>query len=82
MTFTPYPKKILFEPVRKDSVFSAEGDNMEAGKVIKVGEGVTFVKEGDTFFFLAYGAEETPEYQGRKYWTVLDDPRFIMGKVI
>jgi len=82
MTFIPYEKKITFEPIKKDSIFSEDSDNIEAGRVLSVGENVTFVKKGDIFFFLAYGAEETPDYEGEKYWTILDDKRFIMGKII
>ncbi len=80
MNFTPYIGKIWFEPIKQDSVIlSEEAQIVEAGKVLGVGEGVEFVKEGDTIFFLGYGAEKTPEMDGKVYWTVRDCPEFIMG---
>lgn len=83
MNFVPYPKKIHFEPIEKDDIIANDRDMViEAGKVIGVGEGVTFCKEGDVIFFLAYGAEETPEVDGKTYWTVADDSRFLMGKYV
>lgn len=82
MNFIPYPGKIHFLPIKQESIIASDKDTLvEAGKVISVGEGVTFVKPGDTVFFLVYGAEETPEMDGEKFWTVADDPRFMMGKL-
>ena len=80
-TFIPYPGRIHFEPMHEKSVYSDDGDVIEAGKVISVGEGVMFVKPGDTIFFLRWGAEQTPEVDGEQYWTVQNDTRFIMGKL-
>jgi co-chaperonin GroES (HSP10) len=83
MNFVPYPGKIWFEPIKQESVILSDDDNIvEAGKVLGIGEGVEFCKEGDTIFFLRYGAEETPEIDGKKYWTVASDSRFIMGKYV
>lgn len=80
MKFIPYPNKIWFEPQIKETVLlSEEKQVVEIGKVLGVGEGVTFVKEGDTIFFLHYGVECTPEVEGKRYWTVRDCPEFIMG---
>lgn len=82
MKFTPYIGKIWFEPIKQDDIIANDRDTVvEAGKVIGVGDGVAFVKEGDTVFFLSYGAEETPEIDGKTYWTVANDTRFIMGKL-
>lgn len=82
MTFVPYPSKIWFEPQKQEAVILSDSDQIvEAGKVLGIGEGVTFCKEGDTIFFLRYGAEETPEIDGKKYWTVRDCPEFIMGRM-
>lgn len=77
--FIPYPGRIHFDPMHEKSAYSDEGDVIEAGKVISIGEGVTFTKPGDTVFFLRWGAEQTPEIDGKQYWTLLDDKRFIMG---
>lgn len=83
MKFTPYIGKIWFEPIKKDDIIANDRDTViEAGKVLGIGEGVTFCKEGDTIFFLAYGAEETPEVDGKTYWTVRDCPEFLMGKYV
>lgn len=54
---------------------------VEAGKAIAVGPLCTFIQPGDTFFFLAYGAEVTPDVEGERYWTVAEDSAFIMGKL-
>lgn len=83
MKFICYPGKVHFEPIKQESVILSDEDNIvEAGKVIEVGEGVTFVKPNDIIFFLRYGAECTPEMEGKKYWTVRDCPEFIMGKYV
>lgn len=82
MTFIPYYNKIVFEPLKKDSIIANDKDSaIEAGTVISIGRDVDFVKEGDTIFFLSYGAEETPEYEGKKYWTVAAESAFLMGKI-
>jgi len=63
---------------------SNEAEKIEAGKVIAVGEGCTFLKEGDVFFFLSWGAEQTPKLPDseEQYWTIAEDSRFIMGKYV
>lgn len=82
MTFVPYYNKIVFEPVKKESIIANDKDSaIEAGTVVSVGRDVDFVKEGDTIFFLAYGAEQTPEMDGKSYWTVAAESAFIMGKM-
>jgi hypothetical protein len=80
MTFIPFTGKIHFEPIKSDSIFANDKDSLvEAGKVIAVGAGVTEVQPNDIIFFLGYGAEETPEFNGEKYWTVACVPEFLMG---
>lgn len=82
MTFTPFYNKILFSPIKLDYIIQNDKEAaIEAGKVLAVGSEVTFVKEGDTVFFLAFGAEQTPELDGQSYWTVACDSRFVMGKI-
>lgn len=82
MNFISYPGKIWFEPQKEKQVILNDREVVvEAGMVLGVGQGVTFCKEGDTIFFLAYGAEETPEIDGKTYWTVRDCPEFMMGKI-
>lgn len=78
--FIPGPSRIHFEPIQeKKGVFKGQdGDVIESGKVIAVGEGVTFVKPGDVVNFLRWGAEETPEGN----WSLRAEPAFIMGKLI
>ena len=80
MSFTPFPKRIWFEKLTTEKAFSSEGELVEAGKVLGVGEGVTFVKEGDTVYFLAFGVEVAKDMEGNEYNTVLEDNRFIIGK--
>ena len=60
MTFTPGPMRVHFEPMRQVGVLkSVDGDVIESGKVISVGEGVSFLgKPGDVVNFLRWGAEE------------------------
>jgi hypothetical protein len=77
-TFIPFPGRIVFEPMSAESIYSSTDDMIEAGTVVKT-EGTEFVKEGDTICFLRWGAEETPEVEGKKYWTIIEDKRFIMG---
>lgn len=78
MTFTPGPMRVHFEPMRQVGVLkSVDGDVIESGKVISVGEGVSFLKPGDVVNFLRWGAEETPEGN----WSLRAEPPFIMGKL-
>lgn len=80
MTFTPAPGRIWFEPIQKENIIlSDKAEVIEAGKVLGIGKGVEDIEVGDCIFFLNWGAEETPEYEGKTYWTVKDDPNFIMG---
>lgn len=81
MNFIPYQNKIEFSPIKKDSIIQNDKDSIvEVGLVLSVGTDVTFVKPGDTVFFLSYGAEQTPEIEGESHWTVACVPEFIMGK--
>lgn len=79
MRFIPGPMRIHFEPIKSVGVLkSIDGDVIESGKVISVGEGVSFVKPGDIVNFLRWGAEETPEGN----WSLRSEPAFIMGKLV
>lgn len=80
--FTPFAGKIVFERIEQDSVILQDGNKYEEmGRVVQVGEGVTFVKEGDVIFFLAYGVEQTPKYNGQNYYVVPCDAKFLIGKI-
>lgn len=81
MTFTPGPGRIWFEPIKKEEVImSDKNEVIEAGRLLAATMiGDVTLAEGAIIFFLGWGAEETPEYEGKKYWTVRNDPAFIMG---
>lgn len=82
MTFIPFADKIEIEPIEKDSAFlSPDTTYEEMGKVISVGSAVTFVKPGDTVFFLRHAVWETPAVDGTKHFVVTESPEYILGKV-
>lgn len=80
MNFTPYPGKIEIEPITPDTVLLLQEAYEEMGRVIQVGEGVTWIEPGDVVFFLAYGVEQTPDYQGKIHYVVPATDKFIIGK--
>jgi len=80
MKFIPHADKIEFSPLKQDSILADDKDTMvEAGTVVAVGANVKSVEVGDIIAFLSYGAEQTPEVEGEKHWTVRDCPEFLMG---
>jgi hypothetical protein len=82
MTFTPYAGKVEIEPMQTGEKFimSDREEFPELGRVIQVGEGVGFVKPGDVIFFIAYGMEQTPDFEGKTHYVVSMDSRFVIGK--
>jgi hypothetical protein len=80
MTFTPYTGKVEFEPIEADSAFSNEGTKVNAGRIIQKGLGVgESINIGDIVFFLEFGAEQTPEYEGETHWVLEITSRFVLG---
>ncbi len=79
-TFEPFPGRIHFQPDKEKGILLAvSGDVQESGTVINPGTS-SFFKEGDTITFLRWGAEVTPEIDGKEYWTVREDVAFITGR--
>ena len=80
--FKPFPGKIEIEPMDNQGLILAHEKYEEMGKVIQVGEGVDWVSEGDIVFFLAYGVEQTPDYQGKIHYVVPANEKFLIGKYV
>lgn len=81
MNFIPHPGKVEIETIERDSVILSDTSKYEEmGRVLSVGEGVTWLKAGDVVFFLAYGVEQTPEYDGKVHYVVPATEKFIIGK--
>lgn len=83
MQFIPYKNKILIKPIEKKDIIpdADEVKFYEKGEVLAVGEEVTWLKIGDTVFFVSHGCWSTPEDEdGIKHFVVTDHPSFILGK--
>ncbi len=82
MTFTPFFGKVEIEPMQTGEKFimSDKEEFPEMGRVVQCGPDVTWVKPGDVIFFIAYGMEQTPDFEGRTHYVVGMDQRFIIGK--
>lgn len=77
----PYNRRILVEPEEHNSPIASDGDNLTLkGKVISTGEACTFVKPGDTIYFVDFGID-TVEVDGKKLRFMLEDDRFLLAKV-
>lgn len=82
MTFIPYPGKIEIQPLKQEGVFDTSDNNFEeAGTVLQVGTGVTFVQEGDTLYFMAHGLWKTPEVDGVHHYIIEESSEYILGKI-
>lgn len=83
--FIPAPGKVVVEPHENKNIIE-RGDikiYRESGKVLAVGEGVTFVKNGDILFFEDYGCVQTQvDPDGKTYWIVWMDEKIVLGKYI
>lgn len=79
--FIPGRHRVLIEPINTQGVIQTNEKYLEeAGIVKKVGDEVSFVKEGDTLFFLAHGCDKTANIDGKEYYVVDMAPEFILGK--
>lgn len=74
--------KVEIEPLKLDKIISQEKDSLiEAGKVLQVGEGVTYVKEGDQIYFEGWGCTQTPpDPEGKTHWVLWMNEKVILGK--
>lgn len=88
MSFKPFPGKVEIEPIDKETlILSDDRKYEEMGRVITIAEflegykGVCVPTIGDVIFFLAYGVEETPEFNGQTHYVVPWDERFIIGYI-
>lgn len=83
MPFSPPKNKVEIEPI-EDSKIIDRGDRRvfrEGGKVISVGEDVTYVKPGDFLYFEDWGCTQTtPDPEGKTHWIVWVDEKVILGK--
>lgn len=80
--FIPYYDKIEVEPFKPQNkvIKSEEQGLIEVGKVISVGEHVTFVKPGDVIYFDSWGCSKTPDFDGKIHYIVSTDNSVILGK--
>jgi co-chaperonin GroES (HSP10) len=82
MTFTPFKNQIEIEIVQKTGPLSTPDDKqlLEVGKVVAVGEGVTFFKVGDWAHFESFGCSKTADLDGKEHYVVLVNEHVIRGK--
>lgn len=81
MTFIPFFDKIEIEPIGANQVIqTSESNFLEKGKVISVGDDVTFVKPGDIVYFDSWGCMKTPEIDGKVHYVVAETNQIILGK--
>lgn len=84
--FKPFPGKIEIEPIDNQGLILAHEKYEEVGKVIQVSKkhwwSRSEFKPGDIVFFLAYGVEQTPEYEGKVHYVVPCNDKFVIGKYV
>ncbi len=82
MIFTPFKGQIEIEPIKKGGPLATADDKelLECGKVVQVGEGVTFFKVGDWAHFESYGCSKTVDLDGKERYVVIVNEHVIRGK--
>jgi co-chaperonin GroES (HSP10) len=91
---TPYYGRILIEPLESDSVLEQVDKKFQCvGKIIAIGTypvemtgevspltPTSFFQIGDLVAYNAWGIDSVT-YNGKEYFTLLEDPDFILGKI-
>ena len=81
MIIEAFGDQILIEPISKKQILVGDtGTLCEYGKVVSVGPDVKSVKIGDTIGHTVWGVNHL-EIDGKKYYFVREDTRFILGKI-
>lgn len=81
MKFIPYQGQVEIETIQKKSVIHGDDKELlEMGKVVAVGEGVTFLKIGDIVHFESYGCGKTAPVDGIVHYVVQVNESVIRGK--
>lgn len=80
--FFPFTGQVEISLLQKGNVIVGEEKSLlEAGEVIAVGEGVTFLKVGDIVHFEAFGCSKTTkDIDGVEHYVVLVNENVIRGK--
>jgi len=84
MKFVPFTHQVEIEPIKKKETILSDGKSkfLDAGKVIAVGDGVTFVKVGDIIHFEPFGCSKTAKVDGdgNEHYVVLINEHVVRGK--
>lgn len=76
----PFKGKVVIEPIKQEMLLSQDSSLIEAGKVLKVGEGVKFLKVGDTVHFNSWCCDKTAEIDGKVFYILPVNEQSILGK--
>lgn len=83
MKFIPYYDKVIIEPLTKGGIIrTGEAESLqEKGRVIAVGDKVSFLKVGNIVYFDSYGCSKTPaDSEGKEYYVLFESSPVIFGK--
>lgn len=78
MDIKPFAYQILVKPIEQKEILSNGKSLCQYGTVTAIGDEVKHIKVGDVIAYTIWGLNHI-EYNGEKYYFVIEDPRFILG---
>lgn len=78
MDIKPFASQILVKPIEQKEILSNGKSLCQYGTVIATGNDVETIRVGDIIAYTIWGLNHI-EYNGEKYYFVIEDPRFILG---
>lgn len=86
MNIEPFGNQILIEPIKKEQILVSDvGTLCEYGNVIAIGDQVEKIKVGDVIGYTVWGVNslviDDGSANGKKYYFIPEDQRFVLGKL-